>query len=55
VDHLGAVFYRFTIPRITIAQKQEKYRKRKKGAEEGSQMPKKSLIVAFYVKFAVQS
>jgi hypothetical protein len=41
VGHLGAVFYRFTMPRLTNAQKQENYGKRKKGAEEGSQRPKK--------------
>jgi hypothetical protein len=41
VGHLGAVFYRFTMPRLTNTQKQENYRKRKKEAEEGSQRPKK--------------
>jgi hypothetical protein len=30
------------MPRLTNAQKQENYRKRKKEAEEGSQRPKKS-------------
>jgi hypothetical protein len=40
VGHLGADFYRFTMPRLTNAQKQENYRKRKKEAEEGSQRPK---------------
>jgi hypothetical protein len=43
VGHLGAVFYRFTMPRLTNAQKQENYQKRKKEAEEGSQKPKKEL------------
>jgi hypothetical protein len=33
-------FYRFTMTRLTNAQKQENYRKRKKEAEEGSQRPK---------------
>jgi predicted histidine transporter YuiF (NhaC family) len=60
VGHLGAVFYRFTMPRLTNAQKQENYRKRKKEAEEGSHRPKKianiQLVgVTFYVQFAVQS
>jgi endonuclease/exonuclease/phosphatase (EEP) superfamily protein YafD len=40
VGHLGAVFYRFTMPRLTNAQKLENYRKRKKEAEQGSQRPK---------------
>jgi predicted histidine transporter YuiF (NhaC family) len=60
VGHLGAVFYRFTMPRLTNAQKQENYRKRKKEAQEGSQRPKKKKIaniqlvgVTFYVQFAV--
>jgi hypothetical protein len=35
VGHLGPVFYRFTMPRLTNAQKQQNYRKRKKEAEEG--------------------
>jgi hypothetical protein len=55
-------FYRFTLPRLTNAQKQENYRKREE-AEEGSQRPKKirkkiakiQLVgVTFYVQFTVQ-
>jgi hypothetical protein len=43
VGHLGAVFYMFTMPRLTNAQKQENYRKRKKEAEEGSHTPQKKI------------
>jgi hypothetical protein len=61
VGHLGAVVYRFTMPRLTNVQNQENYRKRKKEAEEGSQRPKKKIAniqlvgVTFYAQFAVQS
>jgi hypothetical protein len=61
VGDLGTVFYRFTTPRLTNAQKQENYRKREKAAEEGFTEAEKKIAniqlvgVMFYVQFAVQS